>query len=256
MAGTAFLNVAGIMARVNAALASAIEESAERVAVSAKRRAPIRKVFREKPGFRRKVRALTQDERDLAISRAQSYYTTVKPDEFKRTRAVAHIRNYAQAYVPTRGSANAPGASSKLRRLGYYEGGTWHSQSGSRPINRRGGIEPGPALAAQMTSRGRYEVREGRATTTRSGAIHQEASGSRTNVQAGGALKASISADPVVETGNGVKSGVTAAIKYAKFVEFPTIRTRAQPFLLPALHDERARLPKEVADAVKSALGG
>jgi hypothetical protein len=75
-------------------------------------------------------------------------------------------------------------------------------------------------------------------------------------VQIGGALKASIGNEGVVQTANGLKVTVSAAIRYAKYVEFPTIRTAAQPFLLPALHAERGRLPREMAAAIRKQLGG
>jgi HK97 gp10 family phage protein len=106
------------------------------------------------------------------------------------------------------------------------------------------------SLNPLLTSRGRYEVRSGRA-------IHKEVLPSgNTKFHIGGALKASIGSEGAIQTGEGVEVRVTAAIRYAKFVEFPTTHNAAQPFLLPALHDNRERLRKEVANEIKRRLGG
>ena len=49
---------------------------------------------------------------------------------------------------------------------------------------------------------------------------------------------------------------VEAAIDYAKFVEFPTVRTAAQPFLLPALAQSRQRVVTTIAASIRKNLGG
>jgi hypothetical protein len=101
-----------------------------------------------------------------------------------------------------------------------------------------------------LTSRGRYEVSSGRA-------IHHEvlASGAvRSHI--GGALKASIGNEGVVQTNNGATAKVSARIRYAKYVEFPTTHNASQPFLLPALHDSRSRLRSALVREIKKALGG
>lgn len=250
MAGTAFLNKALILEAVRMGLEDAVEEAADRVAADAKRRAPIRKVFKEAKGYRRKTRALTDVERNLAIKRATAYYAN---DEFKMRRSIAHLRYYARVRLPDRSSANNADVSRKSRQIGIVKGGRFTASEGAAGTtrNRQGGFEPGENLKSKLTSRGRYEVRNGRA-------IHYAASakGTLSRVQIGGALKASIGPTPVHETSNGVEAEVEAAIRYAKYVEFPTIRTAAQPFLLPALAQERIRFPHEVAKAIKKNLGG
>ena len=50
----------------------------------------------------------------------------------------------------------------------------------------------------------------------------------------GGTLRKSITASEVERSGKQLHLTVRAAAPYAKYVEFPTVRTRAQPFLLPA----------------------
>lgn len=231
----------------------ALDEIGDVIAADAKRRAPIRKVFKEPAGYRQKTRALTSGEKTQAIERAERYYTKTQPNEFKRRRAIGHIRNYARVGLQTRGSANAPRVSAKARLLGFERGGKFFpSNPGTRrTFNSRtgSGYEPDAALKSKLTGRGLYEVRSGRA-------IHIETVGGRTRVKIGGALKASIGNEGVVQTGNGVKVTVEAAIWYAPFVEFPTIHNRAQPFLLPALHAQRQNLARKVAKAIKQNLGG
>src|SRR5574339_110686 len=119
MPGSAYLNVPEIKSRMRSGARAGLEEVGDMLATDARRRAPIRKVFKEKKGYRRKFRRLTPLEQRIAAERADRYYRTVQPNEFKRRRAIAHIRNYAQVQIPRRGSLNALSASNRLRTLGY-----------------------------------------------------------------------------------------------------------------------------------------
>ncbi len=243
-------NIPAIMERVRLAEAAALESVAARVTAEARRRAPIRKVFKEPKGFRRKFRELTPSEKLLAIKRANAYYGQ---SSFSGRRATAHIRNYAKVQLPRRGSNNSLSSSRTARVLGTLQGRKFTPRvDATRVVSRRTGASgyESKALNPKLTSRGRYEVRSGRA-------IHlaPTAEGGK-SVQIGGALKASIESEGVIQTGQGTEVRVTAGIRYAKFVEFPTIRTAAQPFLLPALHDNRQRLVTTMAAEVKKALGG
>lgn len=245
-------NIPRILAAIQAAEYAALEVIAVAVVADARSRAPIRKVFKEPAGFRRKFRSLSGAEKSLATKRANAYYLN-RGDEFGRRRAVGHIRNYAKAQVPRRGSNNSLTASRSLRTLGTLRGRqfTPHTDA-TRIVSRRTGAAgyDSATLNPLLTSRGRYEVRSGRA-------IHlvKTASGA-SKVQIGGALKASIESEGVVQTGHGAQVKVTAGIRYAKYVEFPTIRTAAQPFLLPALHGQRQKLVKVLGAEVGKALGG
>lgn len=243
-------NIPAIIAKVRMAEAEALEIVATQIAAEARRRAPIRKVFREKRGFRRKYRELTPAEKLLAIKRATAYYGE---GSFNARRATAHVRNYAKVQLPRKNSANSLARSGRLRILGIERGQQFFPRGDARRVVSRSrgtvGFESA-RLNPLLTSRGRSEVRSG-------AAIHRQAlTGGGSRVQIGGALKASIGAEGAIETGNGMEDRVTAAIRYAKFVEFPTIRTAAQPFLLPALHDNRQRLVKTMASEVRKALGG
>jgi HK97 gp10 family phage protein len=243
-------NIPGIIAAVRAAEAEALTIVAASVVAEARRRAPIRKVFKEPKGFRRKTRALTPAEKLLAIKRATAYYGE---GSFNARRATAHIRNYAKVQLPRRGSNNALSRSRTLRVLGIQRGRQFIPRTdATRVVSRRTGAQGynSAHLNPLLTSRGRFEVRTGRA-------IHKVAlAGGGSRIEIGGALKASIESEGVVEAGQGSEVRVTAGIRYAKYVEFPTIRTHAQPFLLPALHDNRQRLVKTMAAEVKKALGG
>jgi hypothetical protein len=248
MAGSAYLRIPAIKALINEAAYETLEEIGDGIAADARRRAPIRKSFKETAGYKRKFRRLMPAEKALAIQRANNYYGRVAPDEFKRRRAVAHIQNYARVQIARPGSANTLSRSRQLRFLGIESGGRFTSVSGASRL-RQGGYEPGPAASAAMTSRGRSEARSG-------SSIHMAEGPGGTRVQVGGSLKASIEADPVVQTADGQSVTIAARIRYAKFVEFPTIRTAAQPFLLPALQGQRQRLPELFAANLRKAFGG
>jgi len=244
----AVFNIPAILAAVRAGESEALEVMAEGVASDARRRAPVRKVFREKKGYRRKFRPLTPLEKGLAIRRAQTYYSN---DPFRAAQVTAHIRNYGRAEVHRKGSANSLVRSRTLRNLGVIRGRDFIPRVDARRVGSRRGIGyESEALRPLLTARGRTEVRSGRAV------YKKVLSGGDTEVRIGGKLKASIESEGVTVAGNGAKARVTAGIRYAKYVEFPTVRTAAQPFLLPALQGHRKRLVKAVAAEVRKSLGG
>lgn len=245
---TAYLNIPAIKGMITSAATDTLDEIGDLIAADARRRAPIRKAFKEKTGYKRKFRALTPAEKAVATQRAVHFYTHIKPDEFARRRAVAHISSYARVQLTRPGSANTLSRSRELRFLGTEQRGRFTSVSGASRL-RQGGFEPGPAASAAMTARGRAEARSGVS-------IHRAEGAGGTHVQVGGALKASIESEGAVQSANGQSVTVTAGIRYAKYVEFPTIRTAAQPFLLPALHGQRQRLPELFAANLRKTFGG
>lgn len=253
MSASYWFDKTSLLQKVQEGLEDGIDEAAERVAASARQRAPIRKVFKEKSGHRFKTRQLTSTEKHIAIRLAMAYYKGIgapgnERAERKRRAAVTHIRYGALVQKPSRKSANTLVHSRADRQLGTIEKGRFSSSTGARR-NTVGGFEPGEAVKAKLTSRGLYEVRHGQA-------IHIVATGKGVkSVRIGGALKASIGVGEVHETAKGVETEVRAAIRYARYVEFPTVHNRAQPFLLPALKDEQRTFVHDVAASIRSSLG-
>lgn len=252
MSATYWFDGARVLDAVRAGLEEGLDKAAERIAADARQRAPIRKAFREKQGFRFKNRRLTATEQALVIRRANAYYGSegfrrmwqaMSPE--KQARAAF---NYSHALLPSRRSANTLEHSRADRQLGVVRGGRFHGFNGATRVwgKNGAGVEPGEAVRAKLTSRGLGEVRSG-------SAVHTSATG---QVQIGGALKASIGAMPAHQTADGMEATVVAAIGYAKFVEFPTTHNRAQPFLLPALKDEQRTFTHDVADSIRSSLRG
>lgn len=252
MTTTVVWDAGRVLDKIRAGLEDGIQEAAERVAGNARQRAPIRKVFKEKAGFRFRTRMLTSTEKHIAIRLAQSYYKAHgapgnERAERKRRRAISHIRYDAKVTIPSRKSMNTLEHSRADRQLGVIKNGRFRSDTGARRYWSGGSVhyEPSEAVKQRLTSRGLSEVRSG-------AAVHVSAEG---KVQIGGALKASITTDPVRETARGVEAVVAARIRYAKYVEFPTVHNRAQPFLLPALKDEQKTLTRDVAASIRSSLG-
>jgi hypothetical protein len=245
---TYWFNASRVIDKVRDALEDELDEAAHRIAADARQRAPIRKVFKEKRGFRFKTRALTAQEHAISTRLRAEWYGS---------RGIADpgvSAHYNRVQLPSRKSANTLAHSQQHRQLGTITRGRFTGIGGTtRSFSTRSGTsgyEPGPWLKARLTARGLNEIRSGSAVH-----IAETGKGFRA-VQAGGALKASIDTDPVRETGTGVEAVVAARIRYAKFVEFPTIHNRAQPFLLPALKDEQRTFVRDVAAAIRRSLGG
>jgi HK97 gp10 family phage protein len=96
---------------------------------------------------------------------------------------------------------------------------------------------PHRASESDLSARGRYELK-------------------RADQSLGGALKKSLKLHPAtISRGGRVKASISAGggdVDYAKYVEFGTRRSRAQPFLRPALAKVRTELPT----IMKTALQG
>ena len=80
-----------------------------------------------------------------------------------------------------------------------------------------------------LTARGRWELKTGRAAF--------RSPGGRTTL--GGRLRGEIHADPAEGSGPTWVAKVVSPTPYAKYVEFGTRRSRAQPYLRPALSQVR-----------------
>lgn len=244
------INIGAVVRSVEQAEVAAITNVCEAIERDARARAPVRKVFKEKAGFKRHFRPLTDAERSLAIKRAAAHpYST----DFQKRAAIAHIRYYARAEIPRRSSANSLKNSRTLRTLGYLREGKFSPRVdavATRPRSPEQGGYTSASLSPRLTARGRYEVRSGRAIT------YQVLDSGHVRVQIGGRLKRSIHAEPPVTGDNETVGQVVAGVRYAKFVEFPTTHNAAQPFLLPALQDHREHLRRELTAEIQSRLGG
>ena len=237
-------NTPAILAAVRAAEVAALEEVAAFVVRDAKARAPVRKVFKEGGGFRRKFRRLTSPEKALAIRRVMAYGAY---SDFQKRRVASHITHYGRAEIRRPGSANSLARSRQLRVLGFSRGGQFTPRVDAV---RSGRGYLSASLEPLLSSRGKYEVKSGR------GIFNQVTdAGERTRVQVGGRLKASIADEGVTQTDAGATVKVAARVRYAKFVEFPTTHNAAQPFLLPALHGARGRLRNALARELRERLG-
>lgn len=100
-----------------------------------------------------------------------------------------------------------------------------HSIMKYRELASSGRLRPG---APELTSRGRYELRTGRANFTGPGGS-----------TLGGRLRGEIHVVPAEGRGPRWVAKVVSPTRYAKYVEFGTRHSRAQPYLRPALSQVR-----------------
>lgn len=240
----AWLDIGRIVSSVSAGAEAALTEIGDQIAADARRRAPIRKVFYQR---KRRFRPLTAEERQIALARARHYYTHINPNKEKLQRAIVHIMTRASVELPVRGSPNALPRSRGKRVLGFWTRTGFVGRAGAKAIGA--GYRAGPEIEKKMTEWAKWEVGRGRS-------VHYiPMARGRTKVQMGGRLKASIHAEPVRQEGPKDVVTVAASVRYAKFVEFPTIHNAAQPFLRPALLQVKGRAVRIVAEAMRRSLG-
>lgn len=132
----------------------------------------------------------------------------------------------------TLGLAPGPVASRRTAASGV------HSVMSLRQLASSGSLQnAGPAL----TARGRYELKAGRANFTSAG-----------GTTLGGRLRGEIHTVPAESGGTRWTARVVSPTPYAKYVEFGTRHSRAQPYLRPAL----AQVRSSFRSRMRAAVGG
>lgn len=110
-----------------------------------------------------------------------------------------------------------------------------HSIMSLRELSGSGTLKTGIPL----TVRGRYELKSGRANFTTGG-----------TTTLGGRLRGEIHVEPARGGGSVWTARVVSPTRYAKYVEFGTRHSRAQPYLRPALAQVRESLRTRMKAAV------
>jgi len=103
-------------------------------------------------------------------------------------------------------------------------------------------------LVAKLARRGPVRA-DTKADVARLHGVRVEFEGNVATAFVGGTLRKSIRVVNARRTGNVIRKSVRADAPYAKYVEFPTHRTKAQPFLLPAFKayaGDSTKLAKEI----------
>jgi len=204
-----------IVTRVVAAVNATLIEVTE----SAKERAPVRKVFKGSKG-----RASLQSIEEAAAETAIRSRLGLTPGRVRTQRSPAARVN---AFGPRRLLAR-PGlpafdvSTSRYRSSSgrFISAASFRSQ---QPLNGR------LRFNTPTTSRGRYEIRTGRANIR---------IGGQTFV--GGRLRSEITYTAASVNGGLVTGSVISPTPYAKYVEFGTRHARAQSYLRPAFRAQRA----------------
>jgi len=103
-------------------------------------------------------------------------------------------------------------------------------------------------LVAKLARRGPVHA-DTKADVARLHGVRIEFEGNVATAVVGGTLRRSIKVVNPRRTGNVIRGSVRVTAPYAKYVEFPTHRTKAQPFLLPAYKayaGDATKLAKEI----------
>jgi HK97 gp10 family phage protein len=252
----AYFNANLLASRIIGAVVDGVNETARAAYDQARDDVPVRKVFRfgrDKHGLRVQGR---QDVRTLSLEEALGESLLRRklglPSAFA-TSANGRRRPGSQAAVATtnfgtyraKNRANPVGdVDSGRRDVGRIEG---HNRLVNREdvIDHRGAVigqrfTPNTINEKDLSSRGKYELTRTKVTGEKDNTL-------------GGALRRSLHLDEAVGSGKRVKAKISAGndeVDYAKYVEFGTRRSRAQPFLRPAL----ARAREELAPNIRGRL--
>jgi HK97 gp10 family phage protein len=267
------VDTAVIANRIEKSIAEAVNEVAEHAHDRALRDVPSRKIFRygraPRTGDRQQAR---QETRTLSVAEAASEAAIRRrlglPSAFptdssgRRTRGSSpqvqtalfpgnyRTRDRANNYrsMDRRQFATIKGEN----RLVILEEREFRGKARGEKVSRTYRVPvPNAEAESDLDARGRYELKKGRAIAERKGE----------GQTLGGALRRTVEdgLTPATPGGKLIKATIEAGsgeVDYAKYVEFGTRRSRAQPFLRPALAQAREELRDAVVDALVQGLGG
>jgi HK97 gp10 family phage protein len=188
------------------------------VTESAKERAPVRKVFKGGTG-----RATVQSIEEAAAEAATRSRLGLAPGRVRTQRSPAAR---VHAFGPRR-LLVSPAPSGFDVSAGRHRSSTGRFISASQARRQAAGGRL--RFDTPTTTRGRYEIRTGRANIR---------IGGKTFV--GGRLRSEITYTPASVDGGLITGHVVSPTPYAKYVEFGTRHSRAQPYLRPAFASQRA----------------
>ena len=270
------LNRARILKSLFEAEKATLEAVAQEIETRARAKAPVRKLYHE-GGKRRKGPRASASTIQAAITFINN---NKRITQRQRTEALYLLQRHpeeARTLTQRRSSMNRR----RTVLLGKYKNVSLKQKSGlfkgqivatervfsgkgqmakmkQRNLTQRGvkpqlGFEPTAKLDKNLNSRGRYELRSGRAFTNEAGELTTP--GAQPNrVYYGGHLKASITQGAVGRPDRETRAEVqvSASAPYALYVEFPTRHNRAQPFLLPAMKEGAKSLERTLKYELQS----
>jgi hypothetical protein len=232
-----------VEAQINTAVSDAMDLTIQVGVKTAKQHCPVRKVTK-KGG-----RVSTRDLDDAEIAALPDF---VKKGLNPATNTYIRTGKRPQQVVKrSLAGYEEPQFRHKGRKGSYPQGirqVTQDEDTGRYSLaTRMAGLRPGQLERAVLTSRGRYELRTGRGVFARGGELHL-----------GGRLKREIHGE--MEEGVFRQSGILRAklvspTEYAPYVEFPTSRTAAQPYMRPARDAMEAVFERNVRSALERITG-
>lgn len=212
-------SAARIWARIAPRIELAINETAVAVAEEARRRAPVRKVFKGSVGH-----AALQSVEEVAAETAQRSRLGLAPGPVRTQRTPA---SRVHGFGPRR-LLQRPALDPRVSRFRAASG--QFAQSGTNRL----------IFDTPLTSRGRYELKTGRANIISGGKAYL-----------GGRLRSEITSSATEGGGLVFSARVISPTPYAKYVEYGTRRSRAQPYLRPALAGQQGALRSRLLGALR-----
>ncbi len=210
-------------------IVAVVNETAALVTEDAKKRAPVRKVFKGSAG-----RANLQSIEEAAAEAADRVRLGLAPGRVRTQRSPAAR---VHGFGPRR-FLDSPTAPVYDVGVGRFRGSSGRFITAAQfrqaqPLNGR------LRFNTLLTSRGRYELRTGRANIR---------AGGRTAV--GGRLRSEIAYTRAAGE-RVITAYVESPTPYAKYVEFGTRHNRAQPYLRPAFAGQRAAFRQRLTATIR-----
>jgi hypothetical protein len=247
---------------LRAAVESAVIQTAENIETTAKSLAPVRRVSKSEKSSRRRIGSARAAELSSGFAaKGLSFGGTAN----FRKRSFSVSENAWTRPLKERKSALAASESSRSFTIrSAMVSGKLRVEAGELPkgllYTGRREMEQAQSAVAGGLHRG-FTPKENDWVRTSAGRTPSARVTGRTTdtkgittftMSVGGYLKAHIKAGNPKWSGNRITVTITSHAPYSRYVEFPTRRTKAQPFLMPALKQSRSAFLR----AIRGKIGG
>jgi HK97 gp10 family phage protein len=250
-------NVEAFIEQMRKAVADGLKDVAKEIQDDAVSLAPVRKVTSGQKAFRsfRRYKAAGLKE----ISSGTAMFGGTKNFKVKPFSLRFRKKNpYMQRVAPMRRRAEYEASLSDrtifISEKGKAEGGN---------LNWRGRYEVRNELKGAFTAEsvGKLKVGEFVSKKNALGEVISRNSvsfagfvGGKRTFEVGGYLRKNIVVGEVEAEGGRTKVSVVSKAPYSRYVEFPTRRTKAQPFMMPAIKQAKRGLKRAMKDAVRAGI--
>jgi HK97 gp10 family phage protein len=241
-------NVESFIEKMRQAVADGLKDVAIEIRDDAVSLAPVRKVTSGQKAFRSFRRYKAPQLKEISSGTAMFGGTRkfkVKPFNLRFRKKNPYMQRVAPMKRRAEFEASLSDRTIFISEKGKSEGGD---------LDWRGRYEAKSSLKGAFTAESVKDLTVGKFVGKRNSVSFAGFVGGKRTFAVGGFLRKNIVVGEVEADGGRTKVSVISKAPYSRYVEFPTRRTKAQPFMMPAIKGAKRGLKRAMKDAVMAGI--